>query len=146
MITSKELLRILKEELKSYEGLYELLKKEKEAIISFRPSELEEIAKEKDTLILQLRLLDEERKRLIDEFDRHYCCGTSLAEIYNATGDEEFLRVRSELISLLQAIEELNEINRIFIERASLHLKTSSAFLQSLVTTDKFNTTVSKEV
>ncbi|NOX21367.1 MAG: flagellar protein FlgN [Nitrospirae bacterium] len=146
MTTAKELLRILKEELKGYEGLYELLKKEKEAIISFRPSDLEDIVKEKDTLVLQLRLLDEERKRLVQEYARANSCGKSLVDIYNHTGNKEFLEIRSELISLLQAIEELNEINRIFIERATLHLKTSSTFLKSIVNPESYTRAVSREV
>ncbi len=141
-----ELIRILNEEVRCYRSLLELLGREKDAIISFKPAVLEEIAKNKDTIILQIRLLDDERKRLVRELSRHYSTGTSLSDIYAATGDEEFLRIRSELVSILQCIEEINEINRIFIDRATLHIKTSAAYLQSVSSFSDLNSTVSREV
>ncbi len=141
-----ELIRILNEELRCYRRLLEILGREKDAIVSFKPALLEEIAKNKDTLTLQLRLLEDERRRLVKELSRQYSTGTSLSELYDATGDREFLRIRSELVSLLQSIEELNEINRIFIDRATLHLKTSTAFLQSVSSFSGVKSTVSREV
>ncbi|RMG74946.1 MAG: flagellar protein FlgN [Nitrospirae bacterium] len=146
MKSRDELKRILQEEIKCYCRLNDLLKEEKDAIISFKPAQLEEVAKKKDTLALQIRLLDEERKRLVDELASHYGTGRSLTEIYNATGDDDFLRIRSELVSVLQSIEELNEINRIFIERATFHLKTSASFLQSVTARADVKNRVMREV
>lgn len=141
-----ELLRILNEELRCYRRLLELLRREKDAIISFKPAVLEDIAKHKDTIILQIRLLDDERKRLVEGLSQELSTGRSLSEFYTATGDEEFLKIRSELVSILQSIEELNEINRIFIDRATLHLRTSSAFLQSVCSFSDVNNRVCREV
>ncbi len=141
-----ELIRILNEEVKCYRRLLELLGREKDAIISFKPAILEEISKNKDTLILQIRLLDDERKRLVKELSRQYSTGSSLSDIYAATGDKELLRIRSELVSILQSIEEINEINRIFIDRATLHIKTSATFLQSVSSFSDVKSTVSREV
>ncbi|NOZ25518.1 MAG: flagellar protein FlgN [Nitrospirae bacterium] len=126
-----QILKILDEQVRSYSRLYELLKGEKEAIVSFDPLQVERLAKEKDSLVLQLRLLEEERKRLVDEFFGDGNGGRSISDLHTATGDKRFLDLRSRLLSLLQGIGELNEVNRLLIERASLHLRASSAFLQA---------------
>ncbi len=132
MRNSEQILKILEEQVRSYSRLYELLKGEKEAIVSFDPPSVEALAKEKDSLVLQLRLLEEERKRLVDAFFGDEKGGRSISDLHAVTGDKRFLELRSRLLSLLQGIGELNELNRLLIERASLHLRASSAFFQSI--------------
>jgi len=131
MKNSARILKILEEQVRSYSRLYDLLKGEKEAVVSFDPLLVEALAKEKDNLVLQLRLLEEERKRLVDEFFGGRGGGRSISDLYSTTGDRRFLDLRSRLLSLMQGIGELNEVNRLLIERASLHLRTSSAFFQN---------------
>ncbi len=145
MKDSTPILNILEEQVRCYGSLYGLLKSEKEAIVSFDPAVFEELAKQKDNLVLQLRLLEDERKRLTDEFFSEEDTGRSISDLYAVTGDERFVRIRSRLMSLLQGIEELNEINRLLIERASLHLSASANFFQTFNMDASRKVTVSRE-
>ncbi len=146
MNTLDGLVKILHEQLNGYERLFDLLKREKEAIIGFRPDEIEEISRTKDSLILQLRLLEEERQRLIRSFPFSEGRNLGIHDLYLHTGDERLPALRSKLLSLLQGIEELNEINRSFIDRASGFLKASSSFLSVFYTESAKSTgTVSRE-
>ncbi len=124
------ILKILREQVSGYSRLYGLLKREKEAVISFDPLAVESLAKEKDILALQLKLLEEERKRLTEEFFSGRSGGT-ISDLYAVTGDEAFLEVRSRLLSLVQGIGELNDLNRLLIDRASTHLRAAAAFFQT---------------
>ncbi|GBE36667.1 flgN protein [bacterium BMS3Bbin07] len=145
MKDSARILKILEEQVKSYSRLYDLLKGEKAAIVSFNPLAVESLAKEKDNLVLQLRLLEEERKRLADEFFGDREGGGSISDLHSITGNKKFLDLRSQLLSLMQGIGELNEINRLLIERASLHLRVSSAFFQTFDIKASPSGTISRE-
>jgi flagellar biosynthesis/type III secretory pathway chaperone len=131
MNSIESLIGILEEEVRGYSELLSLLRKEKEAILSFRPGEIEEMAKEKDALVLKLRLLDDERKRLLREQVAEEGLEPDLMTLYQRTGDGRLPELRSRLKSLLIGIQELNELNRILIDRATLHVRTSASFLQS---------------
>lgn len=140
-----QLLKILEEQVRSYSRLYDLLKGEKKAIVSFDPLAVEALAKEKDNLVLQLRLLEEERKRLADEFFGDREGGQSISDLHTITGNKRFLDLRSQLLSLMQGIGELNDVNRLLIERASLHLRVSSAFFQTFDVKASPSRTISRE-
>ncbi len=145
MKDSDRILKILEEQVRSYSRLYDLLKGEKKAIVSFDPLAVETLAKEKDNLVLQLRLLEEERKRLADEFFEDREGGHSISDLHSITGNKRFLDLRSQLLSLMQGIGELNEVNRLLIERASLHLKVSSSFFQTFDVKASPSRTISRE-
>lgn len=133
-MTSVEAIRnILNEQVSSYRLLLDLLQREKTCLRDFRPECVEELAKEKDTLVLRLKLLEEERLRLVGKFLPESSLGgspeeLSLEKLYELTGDSGFRDIRSKLLSLLQSIEELNTFNRMLIER-SLHYVQGTASL-----------------
>ncbi|MBI5639118.1 MAG: flagellar protein FlgN [Nitrospirae bacterium] len=129
MTSSDALKTILDEQVKGYRTLLELLQKERNCLIDLNAAGIEELSKEKDTVILKLRLLEEERMRLINKF---YQREKSLRDICHFTGDRAFLEIRSKLLSLLQSIDEMNQFNRILIERSLHHIKNRTAFLNSV--------------
>ncbi len=135
---------ILEEQVRGYLSLYDLLKKEKAAILSFQPSVIEEMAKQKDTIVLKLRLLEDERERLLGLIRDGKMM--SIHELYELTGDERLPGIRSQLLSILQGIEELNEINRIMIERASRHVSASSRFFNTYGLNTEKRPAVSREI
>ncbi len=121
---------VLEEQIREYKNLMALLRKEKQCLIDFDEQGVEDLAKQKDTAALKLRLLEQERLRLIEEFYAVRGNGpgeksASLRELSLATGDGSFMELRRLVISLLQGIQELNEFNRILIER-SLHFVSDS--------------------
>ncbi len=121
---------VLEEQIREYKNLLALLRRERQCLIDFDEEGVEELAKQKDTSVLKLRLLEQERLRLIEEFYGAHGDGAgetnfSLQELSRVTGDGGFIEMRRLVISLLQGIQELNEFNRILIAR-SLHFVSDS--------------------
>ena len=125
MNPEEALAKILNEQVNGYKELLELLQKERQDLIDFNAGSIEELYKGKDVLILRLRLLEEERIRLMKDVGSNTMTLKALAE---KTGNSAFLELRSKLTSLVQAIEELNSFNRILIDRSLGYLKTNAHF------------------
>jgi flagellar biosynthesis/type III secretory pathway chaperone len=134
MSVEQSIKNILSEQVAGYRTLMEVLRREREYLVHFNAPGVEALSKEKDTVVLQLRLLEEERIRLVHAFaiDRDLAEGLSLQRLAEITGDETFQKLRLQLISLLQGIVELNEFNRVLIERSSGVVKNALQFLSSL--------------
>ena len=122
---------VLERQIEEYKDLLVLLRKERQCLIDFDGSGVKDLAKQKDTAVLKLRLLEQERLRLMGDFqnlsgekDR-----MSLQDLSKTTGDGAFLEIRNRMISLLQGIQELNEFNRILIERSLNFFNGSLDFL-----------------
>ncbi len=121
---------VLEEQIKEYKNLLALLRKERQSLIDIDQEGVADLSKQKDTAVLKLRLLEGERLRLVSEYFTANEGGSggeniSLQELSRTTGDGSFLEIRRRIISLLQGIQELNEFNRILIER-SLHFVSDS--------------------
>jgi len=125
---------ILIEQTEGYRVLLDVLQRERKCLLNLDTTGVEDLSKEKDTIILRLRLLEEERIRLIREFStaNSIVGDIGLQRLYEITQDNTFLILRLQLISLLQSIAELNEFNRILIERSLCFVKNSMSFLDSL--------------
>ncbi|MGB9716297.1 MAG: flagellar export chaperone FlgN [Thermodesulfovibrionales bacterium] len=124
---------ILIEQINNYRLLLELLQKEKECLININAKDVEDLSKEKDTTVLKLRLLEEERIRLIDKFSSQNKINEkiNLQKLCELTGDEDFQTIRLQLLSLLQSIKELNTFNMILIDRSLNFVRRSTSFLES---------------
>jgi flagellar biosynthesis/type III secretory pathway chaperone len=125
MTSEDTIAKILNEQVKGYKALLDLLQKERRCLIDFNAECVEELSKEKDILILKLRLLEEERMRLMTGSGNDSITLQTLGEL---TGNTAFPEIRSKLKSLLQAIEELNNFNRLLIERSLNYCRSNSGF------------------
>lgn len=130
MTSEKAIINILQEQIKAYRDLLELLKEEKECLINIKPDKVSELSKEKDTIVMRLRLLEEERGRLVNEFARNNDMSgdINLKVMAEVTGNPIFTELRSNLISLLQNVEEMNKFNSILIDRSISYIKTTTNF------------------
>lgn len=133
MTSDKAILNILEEQLRSYKIFHDLLIKERECLVKIDPEMVEEISKEKDTVIMRLRLLEEERQRLVRKFveENNIDGAMNLNELGRLTGNHRYSEVRSQLMSVLQSIAELNKFNSILIDRSIHYLKMTSNFIGS---------------
>ena len=124
---------ILFEQTRSYRGLISVLQRERECLINLDAEKVENLSKEKATILLRLRLLEEERIRLIKKYsaDNGNAGSVSLQSLSDLTADNDFQLVRSQLTSLLQSIQELNDFNMILIERSLSAVRNSVGFLES---------------
>jgi len=115
--------------------LVDLLQRERTFLIEFNVPAVEELAKEKDTLLLRLRLLEEERQRLAQaiagEWPETRGREISLRTIAERTGDAELSAIRLKLVSLVQSIEDLNSFNRHLIDRSLNSVRTATGFFNA---------------
>jgi len=133
MRVTESIKNILTEQINNYRLLLELLQRERECLINLNAIEVENLSKEKDTIVLKLRLLEEERIRLINKFsaDKGIKEKVSLQRLHELTEDEDFHTMRLQLISLMQSIQELNAFNTILIDRSLRFVRHSMGFLES---------------
>jgi flagellar biosynthesis/type III secretory pathway chaperone len=133
MKSDQAIISILREQINSYKILLELLKDERKSLVDIDADRIEHISKEKDTVVMRLRLLEEERQRLLTEFanDNELDCDISLHELGKLTKNTQLPELRSQLISLLQSIEEMNRFNSVLIDRSLQQVRTSSGFFNS---------------
>lgn len=129
----QELKDVLKAQINLYEELISLLQKEREALISFDPNEIERLSKEKDMTIMKIKLFEEERISILSKLSAMFDGDDmiTLSKIVSATKDEEFKELGNKLISLVQSVLELNEFNKILLEKSSRHIKSFLCFLES---------------
>jgi len=136
MTYDRAVLSILKEQINAYKILLDLLKKERACLVDFDAEKVEEISKEKDTVVMRLRLLEEERVRLINKFaeDNGLSFNLNLEELAKHTGDATFSVLRSQMLSLLQIIDDMNKFNSILINRSIKYIRTTTSFFNSFTT------------
>ncbi len=133
--------KILEEEIEGCRQLLALLQKEKICLLDLQMEGVEAITKEKDILVLKLRLLEEERIRLLSSFILKNSRGLlaterdaqkiSLLKLAEISGETVFEEMRSKLISLSQSIKELNNFNKMMIDRTLGFLKKNNNFLNT---------------
>lgn len=124
---------ILMKQINAFNMLLDVLQKERECLIELDVSELDNLLKEKDTIVLWLRLLEEEKNRLINKFatDNSIDIDINLDKLCELTGDHALQVYRLQTISIFQSIAELNEFNRILMERSISSFKSAADFLCS---------------
>jgi flagellar biosynthesis/type III secretory pathway chaperone len=134
--------KVLGEQILGCRQMMDLLQREKVCLMDMQMEGLESITKEKDSLVLKLRLLEEERLRLVDRLiaedhqdlwrkgdDPGKITLQKLAEI---TGETIFREIRSKLVSLSQSIKELNDLNKMMIDRTLNFLRSNNTFFASV--------------
>ncbi|MBI5408123.1 MAG: flagellar protein FlgN [Nitrospirae bacterium] len=133
MTSDKAVISILKEQINTYKTLLDLLKRERTYLVDIDPEKVEEISKEKDTIVMRLRLLEEERLRLMKKYaeDNGIRSDLRLEDMGKLTGNDMFSAIRSQLVSLLQSIEEMNKFNGVLIDRSLKHIRVTSGFFNS---------------
>jgi flagellar biosynthesis/type III secretory pathway chaperone len=133
MIIAEQIKSILSDQVSGYRTLLDVLQRERACLLRMNAAEVEDLSKEKDTIVLKLRLLEEERIRLVDAFaaQQNIDAKATFQRLAEVTGDDAFQRLRLQLISLLQSITELNSFNRVLIERSAAVVKNALNFLGS---------------
>ena len=126
--------QILKEQIATYKTLKDILTTERKALVDIDVENIERISKKKDTVIMRLRLLEEERQRLLSEFisTKDLSGDINLKELSKLTGNEIFFDLRSQLLSILQSIDELNKFNSLLIDKSIRYYQTTTNHINSI--------------
>ncbi len=101
MTSDKLILNILKELLSTYKILFDILHREREYLIKIESEKVEEISKEKDTVIMKLRLLEEERRRLVSKYlEENNIEGELHFSVFpNPAKDHIFIKIQNDYLS-----------------------------------------------
>jgi len=150
MSTAENIKSILTEQVNGYRTLLNILQRERECLLHFKAPEVETLSKEKDTVVLKLKLLEEERIRLVKSFVAEHAVDEQAVfqTLSKVTGDDSYQQLRMQLVSLLQSISELNGFNRVLIERSVTVVKNALNFLGSIgvaMPSNKVGTRLSRE-
>lgn len=134
MSLAENIKSILSEQIIGYRTLRDILQRERACLVQIDPLGVEALSKEKDTIVLRLRLLEEERIRLVSAFAASQGVAEEKAfqRLTEVTPDGSFQNLRLQLVSLLQSISELNDFNRVLIERSSSMVRNALNFLGSV--------------
>lgn len=134
-ILLENLINTLEKIIAYHNKLYALLKREKETMMKYSVSELETCTKEKETITLKLKILEESRIRIIKNLSIHLninekdLTASRLSRICDGRYSKIFKEISSRLNTLIVDISRLNNENRIFIEYFMNHIKVSLSFL-----------------
>ena len=126
---------ILLEQETCCKALVALLQRERASLVDFDARAVEELTKEKDTLLLRMRLLDEERRRLVSSLSSEWRdCDEgelTLRVLAEKTGDSELSDIRLKLFSLAQSINDLNNFNKYLIDRSLSGVRSAKGFFDA---------------
>jgi len=126
---------ILREQESCCKALVALLQRERACLVDFDARAVEELTKEKDTLLFRMRLLDEERQRLVSalsvEWQGSIEGELTLRLLAEKTGDAEFSEIRLNLVSLAQSINDLNNFNKHLIDRSLNSVRSAKGFFDA---------------
>lgn len=124
-----ELLTVLEKEFSLCTSLVELLRKEREVIVSLDPSALEQILREKEVLTAGIRACDEARDRILDSLSLKNKTLTEIAFATEGHYRSRLTDIALKFTAIIQKITELNAFNGKLIEKSLHYIKTSYSFL-----------------
>ena len=131
------LLDVLEQEIHLYRDLLEVLQAEKQHMIDLALDRLRETQQRKEALLQRARDLEEARIRLTRRIAHHLGRGEGmpLREIIAQAPlpwRAPLERCRSNLISLIHSIGEINQVNAVLVERSLSYTRDSLRFLAQL--------------
>lgn len=133
------LLDLLEEEAWLLESLLSVLRKEKKAIVCARIGDLNKACKEKENLILKIRIIEEQRvnilKKLAGCFDisQEALTVTGLSRLIEKPLSDRLGRCFSKLLFLTESIHEINRNNEGLIEHSIDLVRASMVMLEDLI-------------
>jgi len=132
----EHLLEILDKEVKLYRALLDLLQIERQCMIDLSLDKLHECHNQKETIILDLKVLEESRSDIVNSLKngQHPEVPTlsKIIEMAPSRYRKGLESCRSNLVSLINSIREINQINGILAERAINYTRNSLSFLNRL--------------
>jgi len=136
------LLDLLEGEAGHYRALLSVIEGEKRAIVASNLGQLGNAGKEKEELFLKIQMLEEQRQILIEDLAKYLGCSPrdltigKLAELVKEPHSARFKSLCSDLLPLAKTIRDLNGANEVLLRHSIELIRSSFAFLNSLVATN----------
>jgi flagellar biosynthesis/type III secretory pathway chaperone len=135
----KKLLGLLEEETDLYRSLLSILQKEKKAVVAARIEELNDAGKEKESLLLKIRILEEQRLRvqgrLADSlgYKPQDLTLTKLSQLVEEPHSGRLKICYSNLMTLIPSIREINHSNKSLLTHSLELVRGSLTLLSNFV-------------
>ena len=114
----KKLLRLLEHATELYQSLFAVVQQEKEAVVSLNLQHLNQACKAKESLLLKLRILEEQREQLMDKLASDLGCSpqeislTQLCQWVEEPYAGLFRERSTDLLALIQKLQKANRQNK----------------------------------
>ena len=135
----EKLISLLNEEFSFYRMLLTFLQKERKAIVHSQLEELTECTKEKENLILKIRVLEEQRVNYLSNLGDvlgtpvQELALTDLAQIVEVPYATQLADCATSLNALIQSIQEVNQSNRALVSHSLDLIRGSLTLLNDLI-------------
>jgi len=137
----RDLSDVLDKELELYRSLLSLLQKERRTVVDCSIEDLIQINKEKENLVLKMRILEQSRQTLLKKIAEvmgippELLTLSVLEERLEEPLAKQLSALRSKLRAILQSIREANEENRVFLQHSVDFVKGSLDLIRHLTLT-----------
>ena len=133
-----EFLGLLEGELDLYRSLFLVLQKEKEAVVDSKLKELNESSKEKENLLLKIRILEEQRLKLLEkladflEFPSQDLTLSKLSQMVEEPYSTQLKDYYANFLALIQNIQDVNKTNKALVMHSMELVRGSLTLFNSL--------------
>ncbi|MDD5558273.1 flagellar protein FlgN [Candidatus Methylomirabilis sp.] len=140
MMLLEDVAQVLGQETEKYEALLRLLRQERGLIVDGNLQALSELVKRKETLVLELKILQEARLALMTKVSAMYGIPMveltlfRLADLVPASHATSYRALLNRLAFLATRLVEDNDWNTALLDRSVAYVRGSLSFLTSAVT------------
>lgn len=134
-----QFLGVLEGEAALYGSLLLILQREKEAVIGSALKDLNEISKEKENILLKIRILEEQRLRILQRladalgYSSQGLTLTKLSQLVNEPYSNRLRACHSNFLALIQSIREINHSNRALLTHSLELVRGSLSLMDTLM-------------
>lgn len=139
MILLEDLAQVLGQETEKYEALLRLLRRERDLIVKGNLQVLAELVKRKETLVLELKVIQEARLTLMSKVSAMHDIPLveltlfRLAELVPAPHATSYRNLLNRLAVLAARLVEENDWNKALLDRSVAYIRGSLSLLTSAV-------------
>jgi len=122
-----------------YQALLQVVQSEKDAVVGLNLKQLNEACKTKDNLLLKLRILEEQRQKVMDRVADELGCssrGLTLTQLSQQV-DESYARLLldrcADLLALIQTLQDVTQQNKSLMSHSMQLIQGSCNLLNNLM-------------
>jgi flagellar biosynthesis/type III secretory pathway chaperone len=137
-----KLLGLLEQAAELYRSLLAVVQKEKDAVVGLNLQQLTKACKAKDSLLLKLRILEEQREQLIERLAADLDCPsqplslTQLSQLVEESYADRLRDCSADLLALITTLQEANAQNKYLLSHSLEFVRGSYNLLNNLMATN----------
>ena len=130
---------LLEDETGFYRSLLLVVQKESRAVVDLKLKELNEATKEKENLLLKIRILEEQRQHMLERVTDSIGCTlqdltlSKLSQLSEEPYSTRLNTCRSNLLALTKSIQEVNNSNKSLVMHSLKLARGSLSLLDNLI-------------